>query len=354
MKCQQALRRYSGSYMRFAILHVLLAIGVCRADDFVKGADVSWLPQMEASSFVFRDDSGKPADCLKVLRDHGMNAIRLRVWVNPSDHPRSGHCSAEEAAKMAARAQRMRFRILLDFHYSDTWADPSHQAKPAAWATHDVEQLGKDVFHHTTEVLQTLRKQGITPEWVQVGNEIANGMLWPEGKLPSHADNLAGFLRQGAKAVKAFDPRIKVILHLHGGENHAMFRWFFDAMKERKVEYDIIGMSYYPAWTKDPTNYQKSIGDLANNLNEMARIYQKPVMVVETGGPDEKPAETRAMIEAVIQKVRAVPQKQGLGVFYWEPQGAAAWSRYKMSCWKADGQPTEALDAFLEKAEASK
>ncbi len=340
--------------MRTTIVTILLATGLCRADDFVKGADVSWLPQMEASSFVFRDDSGKPADCLTVLRDHGMNAVRLRVWVNPSDNPRSGHCSPDETAAMAARAKRMGFRIMLDFHYSDTWADPSHQTKPAAWTDHDVKQLGGDVFRHTTEVLRKLREQGVTPEWVQVGNEIAHGMLWPEGKLPDNADNLAGFLRQGARAVKEFDPRIKVILHLHGGEDHARFRWFFDAMKEREVAYDIIGLSYYPSWTKEPENYQKSIGDLGANLNELARIYQKPVMVVETGAPDDKPAETRAMIGAVIQKVRAVPGKQGLGVFYWEPQGAAVWSRYKMSCWKADGQATEALDAFQEKAEAAK
>lgn len=337
--------------MRLSATLILLVSGFCRADDFVKGADVSWLPQMEASSQIFRDDSGKPADCLKILRDHGMNTIRLRVWVNPSDNPRSGHCSKDETAALAARAHRMGFRILLDFHYSDTWADPSHQPKPAAWAGHDVAQLGKDVSAHTTDVLKALREKGVTPEWVQVGNEIANGMLWPEGKLPANFDALAGFLREGAKAVKEFDPSIKVILHLHGGENNAMFRWFFDGMAERKVNYDIIGLSYYPAWTKDPKNYQTTIGDLGRNLDDMVSRYHKPVMIVETGGPDDQPAETRAMLDAVIQKVRAVPGKQGLGVVYWEPEAVAAWSHYKLNCWNADGRPSEALDAFLDKPE---
>lgn len=337
--------------MRLLPALILLASGLSRADDFVRGADVSWLPQMEASGWTCRDDSGNPADCLKVLRDHGMNTIRLRVWVNPSDHPRSGHCSRDETAAMAARAHKMGFRILLDFHYSDTWADPSHQTKPAAWAGHDVRQLGSDVFNHTTDVLKALREQGVTPEWVQVGNEIASGMLWPEGKLPENFDNLAGFIRQGAKAVKSFDPSIKIIVHLHGGEDEGRFRWFFDELGKRGVGYDVIGLSYYPFWTKDPKNYQTTIRDLGANLKAMAARYQKPVMVVETGGPDDQAVETRAMLQEVIRKVREVPDKKGLGVLYWEPQGAASWSRYKLSCWNADGRPTEALDAFLPPAD---
>lgn len=333
--------------MRLLPVLVLLATGMSRADEFVRGADVSWLPQMEASGWICRDDSGNPADCLKVLRDHGMNTIRLRVWVNPSDDPRAGHCGRDETAAMATRAHHMGFRILLDFHYSDTWADPSHQRKPAAWAAHDVAQLGEDVFEHTTDVLKALRGKGVTPEWVQIGNEIANGMLWPEGKPPRNFDHLAGFIRQGVRAVKAFDPSIKTIIHLHGGEDEGRFRWFFDELGKREVDYDVIGMSYYPHWTRNPDDHRSTINGLESNLKSLAARYRKPVMVVETGGPDHQPAATRAMIEDVIRKVRAVPGRQGLGVLYWEPQGAAVWSRYKLSCWNADGRPTEALDAFL-------
>lgn len=334
--------------MKSRILAMLLAAApsIGSADPFAKGADVGWLPQMEASGFTFRGDDGKPADCLDILKHHGMDTIRLRVWVNPSQDPRSGHCSRDEVAAMAERAHKKGFRIMIDFHYSDTWADPSHQPKPKAWENHDLRQLKKDVFDHTTDVLKAIKARGVTPEWVQVGNEIANGMIWPDGHFPDNAKNLAELLNEGHRAVKAIDPRIKVIIHLHGGNNNGMFRGFFDPMEKHGVKYDIIGLSFYPFWDKKP--YLQTIDDLGNNLNDMAARYRKPVMVVEVGGESSQPAETRAMLEAVIRKVRAVPKNQGLGVIYWEPQGAFSWSHYKLNCWNNDGRPTEALDAFLE------
>ena len=334
---------------RLAFLGLLLLSPLARADTFAKGGDVGWLQQMEASGFIFRDANGKPADCLKILKDHGMDTLRLRVWVNPSQDPRSGHCSRDEVAVMAERAHKAGFRIMIDFHCSDTWADPSHQAKPAAWAAHDFDQLKNDVFNHTTDVLKAIKARGVTPEWVQVGNEIANGMLWPDGHFPKNAKNLAELINEGHRAVKAINPRIKVIVHLDGGHDNARFRWFFDQMEKHGTKYDIIGLSYYPWWQKDKKDFRQSIDDLGKNLTDMASRYQRPVMVVEVGGEDSQPAETRAMLEAVIRKVRAVPEHKGLGVIYWEPQAAPSWSHYKLSCWNNDGRPTEALEAFLER-----
>lgn len=312
---------------------------------FARGADVSWLPQMEATGFHFHDENGEPTDCLKILRSYGLDSLRLRVFVHPSEDPRSGHSSPEEVVAFAARANGMGFRIMVNFHYSDTWADPGHQAKPAAWAHHTIEELENDVYEHTHDVLTALKVHGITPAWVQVGNEIPDGMLWPEGRL-ADGKNLAGLINAGYCAVKAVDPSSKVIVHLDRGNDNGLFRNFFDALTRHGARFDVIGLSYYPYWLK--TDYTENIGDLEVNLRDVVARYNKEVMVVEVGGEDIRPTNTRAMLAAVLRAVRSVPGGKGLGVFYWEPQGAAAWSHYNLSCWSADGRPTEALEAFTD------
>ncbi|NQW99845.1 glycosyl hydrolase 53 family protein [bacterium] len=330
---------------RFQALLLLLLPALGQAAEFAKGGDVGWLPQMEASGYVFRGDDGNPEDCLRILRQHGIDTLRLRVFVNPSEHPRSGHCGSAEVAALAARGRRMGFRILLDFHYSDSWADPGKQTKPAAWEKLTFEQLATAVFDHTRDVLAELKTAGVTPEWVQVGNEIPNGMLWPEGR-PENGRKLAELINAGYRAVKAADPGIKVIVHLDRGNEGALYRGFFDALEQNGARYDVIGMSYYPFWQK--VDYTQTLDDLGRNLDDMAKRYGKDVMVVEIGGEDHQPENTRDMLAAVLKRVHEVPEKRGLGVVYWEPQGAASWSKYKLSCWGDDGRPTVALDAFLE------
>lgn len=312
---------------------------------FAKGADVGWLPQMEATGYKFYDTDGTQKDCLKLLKDRGMNTIRLRVWVNPSDDKASGHCSKEETVLMAVRAQKMGMRIMIDFHYSDSWADPGKQNKPLEWRNHTFSELLNDVYFHTEDVLKDLKKAGVTPEWVQVGNEIPGGMLWPEGSTENF-NQLAQLLNKGYDAAKAVDENIKVIVHLDEGNNSKKFRWFFDNAKANNVKYDVIGMSYYPFWIK--SDYKENIADLANNLKDMAARYDKEVMVVEVGGVDTQEQNTYDMLTAVIKAVKAVPDNKGLGVIYWEPQGAKSWSHYELSAWRSDGKPSMALDAFKE------
>lgn len=312
---------------------------------FSKGADVGWLPQMEATGYKFYDADGSQKDCLQLLKDRGINTIRLRVWVNPNDDKASGHCSPEETVVMAARAQKMGMRIMIDFHYSDSWADPGKQNKPAAWAKHSFPELLNDVYQHTYDVLQLLKKAGVTPEWVQVGNEIPGGMLWPEGSTDNF-NQLAQLLNKGYEATKAIDPKIKVIVHLDEGNKSEKFRWFFDKATENKVKYDVIGLSYYPYWIK--TDYQSTILDLENNLKDMASRYNKEVMVVEVGGDYEAVQNTKEMLEATIKAVKNVPDNKGLGVIYWEPQGEKSWSGYQLNAWLSDGKPSPALDAFKE------
>lgn len=312
---------------------------------FSKGADVGWLPQMEATGYKFYDADGSQKDCLQLLKDRGINTIRLRVWVNPNDDKASGHCSPEETVVMAVRAQKMGMRIMIDFHYSDSWADPGKQNKPAAWAKHSFPELLNDVYQHTYDVLQLLKKAGVTPEWVQVGNEIPGGMLWPEGSTDNF-NQLAQLLNKGYEATKAIDPKIKVIVHLDEGNKSEKFRWFFDKATENKVKYDVIGLSYYPYWIK--TDYQSTILDLENNLKDMALRYNKEVMVVEVGGDYEAVQNTKEMLEATIKAVKSVPNNKGLGVIYWEPQGEKSWSGYQLNAWLSDGKPSPALDAFKE------
>jgi arabinogalactan endo-1,4-beta-galactosidase len=238
----------------------------------------------------------------------------------------------------------MGMRIMIDFHYSDTWADPSKQTKPAAWKDHIFSQLLADVYDHTTDVLSALKLSGVTPEWVQIGNEIIGGMLWPEGST-SNWSQLAQLLNKGYDATKTIDSTIKVIVHIDQGNNNSRCRYFYDNATSNGVKYDVIGLSYYPYWLG--SDYTLTINNLGENLIDMVSRYGKEVMVVEVGGDYTKVKNTFDMLVAVIGKANAVPDKKGLGVIYWEPEGAKSWSGYQLSCWGADGKPTAALKAFL-------
>lgn len=313
---------------------------------FAKGADISWLPQMEATGFKFYGDGNQEEDCMRILKDHGINSVRLRTWVNPSDNKASGHCSKAETVEMAKRAKRWGMRVMIDFHYSDSWADPGKQKKPTAWDGHPFPQLQQDVYNYTMDVMKALKAAGVTPDWVQVGNETAGGMIYPEGST-RHWDSLALLINKGYDAVKKVSPSTKVILHVDQGNNNARFRTWFDSATVHHAKYDVIGLSYYPYWLPGKPDYTLSIDDLGDNLDDMAARYGKEVMVVEVGGEDTKIENTYDMLLAVMNKVRQVPGNKGLGVLYWEPEGANSWSHYALSAWGNHGKPTRAMDAFL-------
>lgn len=331
------------------VFHVLslLMVGLHAASaqetTFAKGADVSWLPQMEASGVQFKDEKGNPKDCLQILKELGMNSIRLRVFVNPNDDKASGHCSKEETVQMAVRAQKLGFRVMIDFHYSDSWADPAKQNKPKAWENHSFPELLNDVYTHTFDVLSALKKAGVTPEWVQIGNEIPGGLLWPDG-CTHNWKQLGQLLNKGYDATKAVDPKTKVIVHVDEGNNIDKFNAFFDHVTQENVRYDVIGLSYYPFWIKK--DYTETIADLETNLINLSKKYNKEVMVVEVGGEVSKVENTYKLLEATINAVRKVPNNKGLGVLYWEPQGIESWSHYNLNAWLENGQPSPALQAF--------
>jgi arabinogalactan endo-1,4-beta-galactosidase len=266
--------------------------------------------------------------------------------VNPSNDPFSGHCSKDETVAMAVRAQKWGMRVMVDFHYSDSWADPAKQKKPKDWEGHDFPTLLNDLYSYTFEVMSAFKTAGVTPEWVQVGNEIPGGLVYPEGSY-TNFNQLIQLTNKGYDAVKAVFPQAKVILHVDQGNNNSRFRWWFDNAKANGAKYDIIGLSYYPYWLEGKPDYTLSINDLGSNLADMVTRYGKEVMVVEVGGEDNQVQNTYNMLVAVLKKVKEIPEGKGLGVFYWEPQGARSWSRYALSAWGDDGRPTKAMDAFL-------
>lgn len=333
-------------YLAVLILSISTFCFGQRDSKFAKGADISWLPQMEATGYEFYNEKGEKDDVLKILKSKGMDAIRLRVFVNPNDDKGSGHCSKEETVAFAKRLKSLGFRIMIDFHYSDSWADPAKQYKPKAWENLNFEDLKKAVYNHTYDVLLALKKEKITPEWVQVGNEIPNGILWPDGHSKNFK-NLGELLNKGYDAVKAINKKIKVIVHIDEGNNTEKITWFYKNIAEQNVKYDVIGLSYYPYWIKK--DWTETIQDLQKNMNYLAKTYNKEVMVVEVGGEDSQVENTYKLLEATIKAVRNVPNKKGTGVFYWEPQGAKSWSGYALSAWLENGKPSPALDAFLEK-----
>ncbi|MCY9877010.1 glycosyl hydrolase 53 family protein [Vibrio natriegens] len=310
---------------------------------FIKGADISWITQMEDSGYEFYNDWGYRQDVLSILRDHGMNAVRLRVWVNPSD---GYYSSLNDVIVKAQWAKDANMDVMIDFHYSDTWADPGNQWKPAEWQQLSFEDLMGQVWSYTRDSLNTLKAAGITPKWIQVGNETNNGMLWNEGMASSNMRNYAWLFNSGRNAAKEVFPDAKVIVHLANCHDNANFRWILDGLQSNSAWWDVIGASSYPKNATGLT-WQEANNQCLSNLNDMVERYGTEVMITEIGVPWDEP-QAKTIVADMIQKVRSVNQDKGIGIFYWEPQ-AYSWQGYTLGAWDPNTrQPTQALDAFLE------
>ncbi|QNH13967.1 glycosyl hydrolase 53 family protein [Xanthomonas sp. SI] len=322
-----------------AWLALLLLACLCApaaAQSFAKGADVSWIDQQESSGRVFRNAAGANTDFFALLKGSGVNAVRLRVWVNPKD----GWCDGADVLNMANRAKAQGMQIMIDFHYSDSWADPGQQTKPAAWSGDAFSKLLSDVYAHTSGILSYLKSNGINVSWVQVGNEINSGMLWPDGKTPNFG-NLAQLINSGYNASKSVYPNAKVVVHLANGYDNATFRWFFDGLKSAGGKWDVVGMSHYPS----SSGWQSANTQIASNMRDMVARYGADVIVSEVGMDWQQDAATRAMLADLVAKTRAVGA-HGLGVFYWEPDAYPGWQGYTKGAVNNNGQLTQALSAF--------
>jgi arabinogalactan endo-1,4-beta-galactosidase len=314
---------------------------------FAKGADVSWLTEMEATGKKFYTAGGEEMECLALLKKLGIDSIRLRVWVNPVEH--GNWCNREDVIVKAKRAHAAGMRLMVDFHYSDWWADPGKQNKPAAWEDFSLEDLKKAVSEHTKEILNALKQERLTPEWVQVGNETDNGLLWETGKASANMKNYAELVRAGYDASKSVFPGTKVMVHVSNGYDNALFRWNFDGLKANGAKWDVIGMSLYPTWAKGKgyATWQEVNDACMANVRDMMERYGSEVMICEVGMPCNQAEECKQFLTDLISKARAVPKNKVLGVFYWEPQ-CYDWADYHLGAFDKTGKPTAAMDAFLQ------
>ncbi|MEI7661223.1 MAG: glycosyl hydrolase 53 family protein [Bacteroidota bacterium] len=294
------------------------------------GADISFLHEIEARGRKFYDN-GQEKDAVTLLRDHGFNYIRLRIFVNPENEkgysPGKGYCGLGHTMEMARRIRQAGMKLLLDFHYSDYWADPQQQNKPQAWEGLDFKTLQDSVKAYTSRVLLALRLQGTMPAMVQIGNEINHGILWPDGHI-SKPDQLAALLKAGIAGVEAVDPSIPVMMHLALGGQHDESVFWLDNMIARGVRFDIIGLSYYPRW-------HGTLDDLKNNLADLEKCYNKPVNVVEY-------SDFRREVHEIVFNI---PGEMGKGACIWEPLG---WGN---GLFDKNGSATDLLGVYDELSE---
>jgi arabinogalactan endo-1,4-beta-galactosidase len=322
MKSRSVLRRHSllvACFLAGGLNHPQAA----SAFDYAVGADLSFLKQAEERGTVFKD-VGEAKPGLQIFKDHGYNWIRLRIFHTPTQLPNS----LEYTIALATEAKRLGFKFLLNFHYSDTWADPQKQHIPEAWQGKSHADLVTAVFEYTRDTLVAFRQAGVMPDMVQVGNEITHGMLWPDGKLPDNWDNFAELVKAGVKGVEAGNgngPRPRIMIHIDKGGDREATKYFFDKLNSYGVAYDVIGQSYYPWW-------HGPLLDLRENLAFMANEYPKDIMVVEAAynwrpaeyrdkkAPfPETPEGQKEFLEEVNRAVLATPNSRGKGVFWWEP-----------------------------------
>ncbi len=265
--------------MRYGIVFLLAVSVVRRADAaWTAGVDLSALPDLESAGAVYHDTDGRAGDAIAILKHHGVNLVRLRLFVNPVHGFNAAGGADQDLPMVLAMAHRARgagLGVLLDLHYSDTWADPKHQVTPAAWANLSPGDLAKRVESYTADVVRQ-----VAPDTVAVGNEITAGMLWPAGKLDKTEglwDRLAELLSAGVRGVRGVDPKIRVMMHFSGGGRAGVLTWFVSHLDARHVDYDQIGISFYPTWNDD-------LDGLRKNLAELGR-RGKDVVVAEIGYP---------------------------------------------------------------------
>ncbi len=323
---------------------------------FAKGADVGWLTEMESNDYAFYNADGEETECMSLMKNLGMNSIRLRVWVNPTD----GWCNKSDLLVKAKRANDLNMRIMVDFHYSDEWADPDDQHKPTAWEDFTLSELCEAVSDYTTDVLTTLSDWGITPEWVQIGNETIYGMMWNDDDYYAensgylYANNGANYSKlnnAGYDAAKAVFPDTKVVIHIDRGYKNSLTSSFLSYIIDNDndcedAEFDVLGLSLYP----DSTNYEELDSLCLINMQWVVDNYDKDVMLCEVGMNYAATQASKAFLSDIISKTESVTDGdgnvRGLGVFYWEPESYGDWEGYTMGAFDDNGYPTEALDAF--------
>ena len=315
-------------------------------ENFIKGVDLSTLIELEKCGARYFDQ-GKEEDVLTILKRYDIDSVRVRLWNDPYSEKGepygAGTNDIKTTMEILKRVKARGFSTLLDLHYSDFWADPGKQCKPKVWENYDVSQLETAVFTYTKETLELLKKEDILPDMVQVGNELSNGLLWPEGRVPNY-DNIARFVSAGIRGVRVVDDKISIMIHLDNGGNNALYREWFDEYLKRGEDFDVIGLSYYPFW-------HGTLDMLIDNMNDLAVRYGKNLIVAEVSmgfsmedysqyEKLEKSARkgyaTRPeLVEKIeypmtkqgqadfmadfLNRIHQIKNQKGKGFYYWEP-----------------------------------
>ncbi len=346
-----------------SLLFLLSLVAVKAQNTFARGADVSWCTEMEADGKKFYNANGQETELMALMKEIGMNAIRLRVWVNPLDYGYGAWSDKADVIQKAERAHQQGLDLMIDFHYSDFFADPERQEKPKDWSSYTLDQLKTAIADHTKDVLNALKEKGIKPKWVQVGNETNNGMIFDSGKIDwdksgsARYSNYVALSNAGYDAVKEVLPDAYVIIHIANAYNAADYDgWFYKEFKEAGGKFDMIGLSHYPDWT-DWNSTQSGVAsnaNAANSVKKLGDLFKVPVMIVETGFSNQDASKASQVMTDLFNKTKDL--SQCAGIFYWEPQvdgvwkpdyySTLGWGAYNMGAFTTDGKPTAALNAF--------
>lgn len=311
----------------------------------LRGADVSFLPQIEAEPTTFYNQDGDASNVLDLLKENGCNAIRVRLWHTPD----SEHSGLEEVTEFVGRIRAKGLKVWLTVHYSDTWADPGHQTKPAAWNTLDFTDLSDSVYNYTKKIVLRLQ-----PDIIQIGNEVNDGMLWPDGRISVSLSNFIALLKEGVQAVRDHAPTTtKIMVHYAG---HETAEWFYQQLQTSNVSYDMIGLSHYPWW------HGKDFTALQSNLNSFGFTFGKEVVIAETAYPftlgwndwtnnfvgledhlvPGYPATEAGQKQFLLKLKQVIAQSEkGTGFCYWAPE----WIAYRGET-AEDGSAAENLALF--------
>jgi arabinogalactan endo-1,4-beta-galactosidase len=352
-------------------------LNVMKITRLIKGADISFVDEIESEGGAYYDN-GEQRDVLDILKDSGINSARLRVWNDPA----FDYCGPQRTIRMARRIKDKGLHLLLDFHYSDYWADPSKQFMPKAWRSLSFSQLVEEVESFTASFLGELDAAGARPDMVQIGNEITNGMLWDAGRVsgeydrPEQWDQLMALIAAGVRGVRSVSSEekpIAVMIHIDRGGDNAGSRYFYDKLEAYRIDYDVIGLSYYPWW-------HGTLEEFSANMHDLAVRYRKPIVAVEVAypwtmtPPDEHPLifnkpewiypgfppsvdGQRKWLLELIRRIKEVPDGLGLGLYYWEP----CWIPFKptwsvghennwanLTLFDYRGNKLPSLDAFMQ------
>lgn len=357
--------------MKNNLLFLLVSILLCACHKtaeptFWLGADISGTTELEQQGIVLLNANGEPRENTALMKEYGINAIRLRVWVHPenrifvpstepntpwdsrptyNDSDVPAWCSPEDVLIMAQRAHALGMAIMIDFHYSDWWADPGKQNIPAAWADMSYLEMRDAAVEHTRSTLALLRKHGINVRWVQIGNETTHGFLWPMARAEENMEHYAGITDACYDAAKSIYPDALCIVHLDCGSDLRRYQFIFDGLEQYGARYDMIGMSMYPYWDLQEhltSDENETLAKIVSNIKSLYVRYQKETMITEIGYHADYPQQGYEYMLHSMRALRDSTDGHCHGVFYWAPELEGS---YPLGAFR-DHRPTHIMDAF--------